>query len=157
MGFRAAEDGAPSPASERIAAPKPCADGQYVGLVATPAGEKSFGSSAVSVPAHGAFGTAALVAGPPVRSKSFAQVACPSINTPDLPIAVHPPALTDSGEPPTFFSLEEIKVSCSSLNFAIIAKTLLGVPHFKLLDFIWHKDLSFTKISLLVHWMAVIF
>ncbi|MQL83188.1 hypothetical protein Taro_015688, partial [Colocasia esculenta] len=62
---------------------------------------------------------------------SFAQVVMKSIQPPSLPLKVHVPACTDSGEPAVFFSMDEVWISCTPLAFAIIARTPLGRPSFQ--------------------------
>ncbi|MQL92401.1 hypothetical protein Taro_025023 [Colocasia esculenta] len=54
-----------------------------------------------------------------------------SIQPSVVPVPVHAPATTDSGEPAAFFSLEEVNISCKLLDLAIIAKTPQCRPPFQ--------------------------
>lgn len=68
---------------------------------------------------------------PHAAAPSFAQVLLNSVPPPAIPIAIHCPASTDSGEPAAFFTPEEINLSCKLLEHAIVAKTPLGRPAFQ--------------------------
>lgn len=67
---------------------------------------------------------------PSTVAPSFSQVVLSSLAPLVLPLSVHAPATTDSGEPATFFSLEEVQLSCQPLAFAVIARTPKGRPPF---------------------------
>ncbi|MQL76602.1 hypothetical protein Taro_008997 [Colocasia esculenta] len=54
-----------------------------------------------------------------------------SMFPPALPLAIHPPAFTDAGEPAVFLSVEEINISCKPLELAVIARTPQGRPPFQ--------------------------
>ncbi|MQL82760.1 hypothetical protein Taro_015241 [Colocasia esculenta] len=71
-----------------------------------------------------------LAHNPPAASSSFAQVLLKSMSPPVLPLVAHGPAVTDQGEPAAFFTMEEIKMSCSPLELAVIARTPQGRPPF---------------------------
>ncbi|MQL96912.1 hypothetical protein Taro_029596 [Colocasia esculenta] len=61
-----------------------------------------------------------------MAAKSFAQTVLGPLMPQVLPMSIHPPARTDMGEPVVFFSSNEIKISYSHLELAIIAPTPLG-------------------------------
>ncbi|MQL99863.1 hypothetical protein Taro_032597 [Colocasia esculenta] len=63
--------------------------------------------------------------------KTFAQILMASVTPPSLPIKIHSPACTDSGEPAVFFSPDEVRLSCEPLKHAIIARTPVGRPSFQ--------------------------
>ncbi|MQM00046.1 hypothetical protein Taro_032778 [Colocasia esculenta] len=99
------------------------------------AGAATFlGPGASHVPAEKTPSPAAAshVAGPVLTggAPSFAQVLLHSLKPQTLPIVVHPPAFTDSGEPAAFFTLEEITTSCKPLQSSVIARTAQGRPPF---------------------------
>lgn len=65
-----------------------------------------------------------------VTAPSFSQVVMAAFSPPVLPLSVHAPATTDSGEPAVFFSVEEVQLLCQPLAFAVIAQTPKGRPPF---------------------------
>ncbi|MQM14809.1 hypothetical protein Taro_047744 [Colocasia esculenta] len=79
------------------------------------------------------------------HQKSFAQILMASVLPSTLPIKVHSPACTDSGEPATFFSLEEVRISCAPFNLAIIACTPVGRPSFQEIRVHLAQRFSFVK------------
>ncbi|MQL84301.1 hypothetical protein Taro_016810 [Colocasia esculenta] len=63
--------------------------------------------------------------------RSYVHILMASVLPPPLPIKVHSPVCTNSREPAAFFSLEEVRLSCTPLKHAIIARTPVGRPSFQ--------------------------
>lgn len=74
-------------------------------------------------------------ASPSAPIPSFAQVVSQEIGLPKFNMKIHAPAFSDSGEPATFFSSDEVYQSCQALRFAIIARTPRGRPAYDVMRY----------------------
>lgn len=71
-------------------------------------------------------GSSVLISAAP--RKTFAQIVLEARSHPSASMQVKPPAFTDQGEPAVYFSRDEVQASCSSIQFAVIAKCAYGRP-----------------------------